>query len=64
MGANNTLGNFRWVDGYGMFSTDPNGIVHWLAKPDGTPAVDSFYNNVEGEIGMAFANCARKIRED
>lgn len=59
-----TLEHFHWVDGYGIFSTDPSGTTHWLAKPDGTPVVDNYYNNVDGEIGMAFANYARKIKED
>lgn len=55
---------FYTVDGYGMFSVDPNGVVHWLAHSDGTPALDSFYDNVDGEIGFAFANYAKKIKEN
>lgn len=55
---------FYTVDGYGMFSVDPNGVVHWLAHSDGTPVLDSFYGNADGRIGDAFANYAKKIKKD
>ena len=68
-GATGTTGKrlyegFYYVVGLGMYSVDPVGGVHWLAKPDGRPVEDSYFPLEGGKALKALIDEGQRISTD